>query len=181
MRKLRLVHCLLLGHVGSIPTPEELRSMRRALGLKAQAVPQTPTEGALERMATTEEATPVGDSKSQVAPTPAPVSASGLSACGVPSATLRIAQRHFQAVPFWFEPHESDERGGSGREDSVGWSSTIRAVYAASWGGGDGRVDGMDLLLALCAVPDDTIAGGGVGASRVDEDDVHDTGELLWF
>lgn len=178
MHQYRLVHCLLLGHVRSIPTLEELRSMRRAFTLKAPVVSQTPTEGALKIQSTTKEVRPEGDSISPVASASARVSTSGPSVSGSALATLRIAQRRFQAVPLWFERHENDERFSSGRDSGDDWLSSIRAVYSAAWGGGDGRVDVMDLLLALCYVPSDTIARG-VDGSRVAEDGVEDTGELL--
>ncbi|CAM9645345.1 unnamed protein product [Scytosiphon promiscuus] len=145
----RLVHCLLLGHVRSIPTPDELRSMRRTFTLKASAISQTPPEQALKTELATEEVKREGDSA--------------------------IAQRHFQAIPLWFERHEIDERYGPGNAGSDSWSSMIRAVYSAAWGGADGRVDGIGLLLELCHVPDHTTAGG-VGALPVDGDDVEDTG-----
>ncbi|CAM9183230.1 unnamed protein product, partial [Hapterophycus canaliculatus] len=171
----RLVHYLLLGHVRSIPTPDELRSMRRALSLKAQAASKPPAERGLKRSSTTDEVGPDGDSTSPDASTFAPVSVSGPPISGAAHATIRVARRHFQTVPLWFEQQEKDEKYCSGRSGSVGWSSMIRAVYTALWGGDDGRVDGMDLLLALCAVPDNTRAGG-VGASRDDGDNVEDTG-----
>ena len=81
--------------------------------------------------------------------------------------TLHLMQRQFQIFPFWFERQGGEyakERtaDGEGRAteldgkmvqtDTV-MAEEIKAVYAETWGDGDGQVDGMDLLLTLCAVP----------------------------
>lgn len=96
------------------------------------------------------------------------VAGAAFSAAQVP--TLRIAQRHLSGIPFWFEQQEQAERGGK-RDGSDSWSSTIRAVYAEAWGGDDERVDGLDLLLTLCAVPGSAVPGGGVlGGGAVDDE-----------
>lgn len=91
--------------------------------------------------------------------------------------TLRFAQRHLLGIPLWFEQLDSQERyGGVEHADGDSWSSTVRAVYTEAWGGGDGRVDGMDLLLTLCAMPGEGAAGGdSLGA---DEEADWDRGKL---
>lgn len=88
--------------------------------------------------------------------------------------TLRIAQRHFVGIPLWFEQQRDEVKLGGERADRDALLS-IRKVYSEAWGGDDGRVDGMDLLLTLCAVPNAS-AGGDVSLGE-DEEGVRETGE----
>eukprot|EP00903_Cladosiphon_okamuranus_P008129 g7829.t1 len=137
----RLLHALLLGHVPSLPTLDELRFMRRAFGLKASTASRPPTREALGR-------SPAAKGIDNAAVTASPAAQ---------TLTLRIAQRHLSGIPFWFERQDHEAERGGERAGRDSWSSTIRAVYADAWGGDDGRVDGLDLLLTLCAVPGDAV------------------------
>ncbi|CAM9610693.1 unnamed protein product [Ectocarpus fasciculatus] len=147
----RLIHCLLLGHVRSLPTLDDLSSMRNALCLKASTVSQTSVG--------------IGSA----------AGAASANACSSTTQmpTLRIAQRHFVGIPLWFEQQRGEERHRGERADREALLS-IRKVYSEAWGGDDGRVDGMDLLLTLCAVPN-AGAGGGISLGE-DGEGVWDTG-----
>ncbi|CAM9267910.1 unnamed protein product [Ectocarpus sp. 4 AP-2014] len=147
----RLIHCLLLGHVRSLPTLDDLSSIRNALCLKASTVSQT----SVGIGSAADTASP--DVRSSTAQMP----------------TLRIAQRHFVGLRLWFEQQRDEVKHGreQANRDAL---LLIRKVYSQAWGGDDGRVDGMDLLLTLCAVPN---AGAGGDASLgEDEEGVWDTG-----
>lgn len=137
----RLLHALLLGRVRSLPTLDDLRSMRRAISLKASTASRASIGEALGR-------SPAAKGTDNTATVASPA---------VQAPTLRIAQRHLSGIPFWFERQEHEAERGGERAGSDGCSSTIRAVYAEAWGGDDGRVDGLDLLLTLCAVPGDAV------------------------
>lgn len=104
------------------------------------------------------------------------------AAAAAPSAaqapTLRIAQRHLSGIPFWFERQERDAERGGERDGSDSWSPSIRAVYTEAWGGDDGRVDGLDLLLTLCAVPGDAVPRD---SSVVDDEGDEESGKQQCF
>eukprot|EP00752_Nemacystus_decipiens_P011065 g9831.t1 len=152
----RLLHALLLGHVRSLPTVDDLRSMRHAFSLKASTASRASTGEPLSRP-------PASKGTEDAATAPA------ASAAQAQAPTLRIAQRHLSGIPFWFERQEDEtERRGERAGNDGGWSSTIRAVYADAWGEDDGRVDGLDLLLTLCAVPGDAAPDGGVAGGDGD-------------
>lgn len=147
----RLIHALLLGHIQSLPTLDDLRSMRDAFSRKASTASRTSLGEPLNRSPTAK----------------GPEHAS--SAAQAPP-TLRIPQRHLSGIPFWFEREEHEAERGGERAGSDGLSSTIRAVYADAWGGDDGRVDGLDLLLTLCAVPGDAAPESGAVDGEGDEE-----------
>lgn len=155
----RLLHALLLGHIRSLPTLDDLRSMRHAFGLKASTASRASIGETLKRSPTAKKGTESAENADTAAS----------SAAQAP--TLRIAQRHLSGIPFWFEQQEYDEpeRGGE-RAGRDSWSSIIRAVYTDAWGGDDGRVDGLDLLLTLCAVPDDAVADDSAVEDEGDEE-----------
>ncbi|CAN0495594.1 unnamed protein product, partial [Ectocarpus sp. 12 AP-2014] len=147
----RLIHCLLLGHVRSLPTLDDLNSIRNALCLKASTVSQTSM--GIGSAADTASA----DVRSSTAQIP----------------HLRIAQRHFVGLPLWFEQQRDEVKHGGERADRDALL-LIKKVYSQAWGRDDGRVDGMDLLLTLCAVPN-AGAGGDISLGE-DEEGVWDTG-----
>lgn len=153
----RLVHALLLGHVRSLPTLEDLRLMHNAFSQKASTASRASTIGeALKRGSTPEN-----------------------TAIPIQVPTLRIAQRHLPGVPWWFEQQGNEAGRGTVHAGVDSCSSTIRAVYAEAWGGDDGRVDGMDLLLTLCAVPDERAVDAV--ALEEDEGEDRDSGEQLRY
>lgn len=138
--------------------------MRHAFGLKASTTSRASSAEALKRTST------AGRKKS------AENADTACSSSATQTPTLKFAQRHLPGIPLWFERQGSQERYDGERADSDRLSSTVRAAYTETWGGEDGRVDGMDLLLTLCEVPGDSAAGDislGVG-----EEDDCDTGKL---
>ncbi|CAB1097942.1 unnamed protein product [Ectocarpus sp. CCAP 1310/34] len=147
----RLIHCLLLGHIRSLPTLDDLSSIRNALCLKASTVSQTSVG--------------IGSAADTASP--------DVHSSTAQMPTLRIAQRHFVGLPLWFEQQRDDVNQGGERADRDALL-LIKKVYSQAWGGDDGRVDGMDLLLTLCAVPN-AGAGGDVSLEE-DEEGVWDTG-----
>lgn len=135
--------------------------MRHAFGLKASTTSRASSAEALKRSSTAGRKI-----SAEYADTACPSSATQ-------TPTLRFAQRHLPGIPLWFEQQDTQEGYDGERADSDSLLSTVRAVYTEAWGGGDGRVDGMDLLLTLCAVPGDSTAG-----DTVSEEDDGDTGKL---
>lgn len=140
----RLIHCLLLGHVPSLPSLGDLCSMREAFRTKPSSA---------SRLSTGVPARP-----SSATPTAGAKAAKGHDAQEL--SNLRFAQRYLPSVRFWFEKEketkeEGEHRKGGGSGGSKG-SSAIKAVYSEAWVGDDGRLDGLDLLLTLCAVPADS-------------------------
>lgn len=175
----RLIHCLLLGHLSSLPTLDDLRSMRRAFSLKDSSASRLST-GALVSRPSSGKGVIVGTQTSAV-PEQTP--------------TLRIAQRHLSGIRLWFEEEEEEEdeeedgtRGKEAEEQSRRGAactcgtlaSTIKTVYTEAWGEDDGRLGGLDLLLTLCAAPDSRAPE--ITSIGADAANGGDTGEAYsWF
>lgn len=153
----RLLHALLLGHIQSLPTLDDLRSMRQAFRLKASTASRASIGENFKGSST-----PKGAEPAENVAKAAPSSAAQVQ-------TLRIAQRHLAGIPFWFEREEHEAGRGGELVGSDSLCSTARAVYTEAWVGDDGRVDGLDLLLTLCAVPGDAVPDNRVVDDECDE------------
>ena len=163
----RLIHCLLMGHVQTLPTLDELRSMRNSFGVKASPASRLSTGGlALQPSPATEDSAPT---------------AGAVAATAQPD-TLRIAQMHVANIALWFESkgNSQEASGGTGcggeGVDDASLSSAIKAVYFETWRENDGHLGGLDLLLTLCAVPSDSAPASSSAGADVTHD--RDKGEL---
>lgn len=158
----RLIHCLLLGHVASAPTVDELRSMLQTFRQKS-SLPSRLSDGeTLVQPNNAQEDITTKPSDAVARPTAISETIPG----------LRIEQRHMPGVRMWFEDdderRELDERGRHGQVPSPS-SSAIKAAYCETWIESDGRLNALDLLLTLCAVPQTSLPGSdpiGAGAEN---------------
>lgn len=94
---------------------------------------------------------------------------------------LRTTQRSLSSIQMWFEKRGGEEieceNGRDGKGTRSAPSTQIKAVYSEAWGGDDARLDGLDLLLTLCAVPDDSIPAAA--SVEFDREDGINSGQSL--
>lgn len=81
-----------------------------------------------------------------------------------PCTSIIIPQKQLVGIRLWFEEETEgaiEVRGIpaegriSGKSSSGDVSSSLKAVYWEAWSDDDGRLDALEFLLTLCAVPDD--------------------------